>query len=513
MHTSGPPMSQWLSGGVYLVTDDTQEDEQIIKTVEQSLRGGVRCVQLRDKHRCIRELYRLAARLRALTSRMGAGLIINDRIDLALAVAADGVHIGQDDMPPRDARRLLGAQRVLGVSADSPERARRAVAEGADYLGVGHVFGSISKEKSDPPIGIEGLRAVCETARVPVVAIGAISTGNATSAIESGASSVAVISALSRADNPENTARELSSNVRDAYERRKSAQRRLRPLPPQPARAGSALETLRNQRPLIQMITNYVVMNDTATAVRLLGALPVMAEAEEEVGEMVRQARALLLNTGTPVRSRVRAMQLAAESASRAGVPVVLDPVGCGATGYRVQINQTLARGGTPAIVRGNAAEVAALIGRRMDIRGVEHTGEDNESYHKARIALARAAASQLSCVVAVSGPVDVVSDGRSTVPRTGLVQNGVPLLASVVGTGCIVSSLIAAFATVESDPFLAALWGFAVLGVAAERAAREIGENGAGRPIRFKEAVLDHLHILKPDELAEGVRLESLDQ
>ncbi len=513
MQTAGPPLTRWLSGGVYLVTDDTLPDDEIINTVEQALRGGVRCVQLRDKRRPMREVYRLAARLRALTSRMGAGLIINDRIDLTLAVAADGVHIGQDDMPPRDARRLVGPQRVLGVSADSPERARRAVAEGADYLGVGHVFGSISKEKPDAPIGVQGLSEVCATARVPVVAIGAITTENAAEAIDGGASSVAVVSSVSRAEDPEATARELSSIVRSAYERRKSAQRRFRPEAPEPDRAGSALETLRNQRPLIHLITNYVVMNDTATATRLLGALPVMSEAEEEVGEMARQARALLLNTGTPVLSRVRAMRRAAESAARAGVPVVLDPVGCGATGFRVELNQNLARGGSPAVIRGNAAEIAALVGRRFDIRGVEDTGEDNESYHKARLGLARAAATHLGCVVAVSGPVDVVSDGRATVPRTVLVHNGVPLLGAVVGTGCMVSSLIAAFAAVESDPFLAALWGLGVMGVAAERATEEAGEAGARRPLRFKQAVLDHLYVLQPEELSAAVRLEWLDQ
>ena len=523
-------MTQRLLGGVYLITDDSRGDDETLSTVEQALRGGARCVQLRDKRRSGNDLYRLALRLRALTARSGAAFIVNDRIDLALAVGADGVHLGQDDIPARDARRLLGRDRVLGVSADTPERARRAVADGADYLGVGHVFGSISKTKGTPPIGVQGLRAVADEVAVPIVAIGAIGRDNAADAVEAGASAVAVISAVSRADNPEAATRELSSRVRAAYEGRRSAERRADPPALRPEQAAAALQTLRNRRPLIQIITNYVVMSDTANATRLLGALPVMSEAEEEVDEMVRQAGALLVNTGTPVRPRLRAMRRAAESAARAGVPMVLDPVGCGATGFRIELNRRLALDGRPAVVRGNAAEVAALIGRRSEIRGVEDAGEAATHQQQFRIELAQAAAGQLGCVVAVSGPVDVVADGAGELPRTVLVQNGTAMLSQLVGTGCVVSALIAAFAAVESDRLAAACWGLGMMGVAAERAAAQApqaqgaGQPAAGQPaagqgerenastpgpLRFKTDLLDQLSLLQPDDFAEGLRLE----
>ncbi len=524
-------MTQQLLGGVYLITDESRSDDETLSAVEQALRGGVRCVQLRDKLRSANDLYRLALRLRVLTARSAAAFIVNDRIDLALAVGADGVHIGQDDIPARDARRLLGRERILGVSADTPERARRAVSDGADYLGVGHVFGSISKSKETPPIGVQGLRAVADEVAVPIVAIGAIGPDNAADAVEAGASAVAVISAVSRADNPETAARELSSLVRAAYEARRSAERRAEPPEPHPKRAAAALQTLRSRRPLVQIITNYVVMNDTANATRLLGALPVMSEAEEEVDEMVRQARALLVNTGTPVKPRVRAMRRAAESAARAGVPMVLDPVGCGATGFRIELNRRLALDGGPAVVRGNAAEIAALIGRRAEILGVEDAGESATQQLQFRIELAQAAAAQLGCVVAVTGPVDVVADGAGELPRTVLVRNGSALLSQVVGTGCVVSALIAAFAATESDPFAAACWGLGIMGVAAERAA----ERAAGRaaecagdhatpatraqedrapeialgPLRFKTELLDQLALLQPEEFAAMLRLE----
>jgi len=517
MNSSGPPLSQWFAGGVYFLTDDSLSDEQLLRTVEQALRGGARCVQLRDKRRDTRDLHRLAARLRALTARMGAGFIINDRIDLALAVGADGAHIGQVDIPARDARRLLGPQRVLGVSADSPERARRAVADGADYLGVGHVFGSVAKEKNEPPIGVEGLATVCEGARVPVVAIGAVNSENAAQAIESGASAVAVISAISRTEDPEASARELASVVRSAYEQRKTALRRSHPPAPEPERAGSALETLRNQQPLIQIIADHAVVAAAAGATELIGAHPLTSEAEEEAGEMVRRARALLVNTGAPTSGTVRAMRRAADSARRAGVPVVLDPRGSGASAYRVEVNQGLARAGAPAIVRGNAPEIGALIGRRIDLRGVDEDRQENDSYDKARIGLARAAASQLGTVVVVTGPVDVVCDGRATVPRIVLVGNGTSLSAGVVGGGCIVSGLIASFAAIEGDPFLAALWGLGVMGVAAEQAAAEQAvtehtddrRNDRGRPMRFRTALLDRLYAVTPEQLASAIRLE----
>src|SRR2546422_3297185 len=185
--------------------------------------------------------------------------------------------------------------------------------------------------------------------------------------------------------------------------------------------AGATLAALRAAKPLVHQITNYVVMNETANATLALGALPVMAHAREEVEEMAAIAAALVLNIGTLSPPWVEAMLAAGRAANSAGVPVVLDPVGAGATSYRTETARRLLGEVDVAGVRGNAAEIATLAGRAAEIRGVESIGASDSA-----AALARAAAQQLGTVAAVTGAVDQVSDGE----RTLGVANGDPLLA-----------------------------------------------------------------------------------
>ena len=239
---------------------------------------------------------------------------------------------------------------------------------------------------------------------------------------------------------------------------------------------GAALRDLRERRPLVHQITNYVVMNETANATLALGALPVMAHAPQEVEEMARVAGALVLNIGTLSEPWVEAMLLAGRAANEAGVPVVLDPVGAGATRYRTETARLLLDGVVVAVVRGNPAEVATLAGREAEIRGVESIGAGG-----APADLARGAARALGCVAAVTGPVDHVSDGEQVVA----IANGHELLASVTGTGCISTALTGCFLAVR--PALeAAVDALVALGVAAEDAAE-----GARRPGHLPRAAL----------------------
>src|SRR5581483_805156 len=194
------------------------------------------------------------------------------------------------------------------------------------------------------------------------------------------------------------------------------ARRRRRPCRrPQRERknvnAGDSLRRLRETKPLVHQITNYVVMNETANATLALGALPVMAHAREEVEEMVGLAGALVLNIGTLSPDWVEAMLLAGRAANDAGTPVVLDPVGAGATRYRTETAKRLLDEIGVAVLRGNAGEVATLVGIDAEVRGVESidTGADPAE-------LARAAGKQLGLVASVTGPVDHVSDGETVV-------------------------------------------------------------------------------------------------
>ena len=261
-------------------------------------------------------------------------------------------------------------------------------------------------------------------------------------------------------------------------------------------RTGADLAAIRERKPLVHQITNYVVMNETANATLALGALPVMAHAVEEVEEMASVAGALVLNIGTLSEHWIEAMLLAAKAANAADVPVVLDPVGAGATRLRTETAKRILDEAEIAVVRGNAAEVATLAGREAEIRGVESIGAADSGGE-----LAKAAAGALGCVASVTGPVDHVSDGE----RTIAVANGDALLGTVSGTGCMSTAITGCFLAVAADrPLEAAAEALVAFGVAGEDAA--IGAKGPGT---FHAALYDALYNLDPATLDSRSKVE----
>ena len=261
---------------------------------------------------------------------------------------------------------------------------------------------------------------------------------------------------------------------------------------------GTTVRQLRERRPLVHQITNYVVMNETANATLALGALPVMAHAREEVEEMVGLASALVLNIGTLSEHWIEAMLLAGGAASARGIPVVLDPVGAGATTYRTDTARRLLDEVHVTVLRGNAGEVATLVGAEAEVRGVESMSTGLEPP-----ALAREAARGFGVIASVTGPIDNVSDGE----RTFAVANGHPLLAAVTGTGCISSALTGCFiAAKPEEPLEAATEALAAFGVAAEDAAA-----GAEGPGTFHVRLYDALAALDPETLDGRTRISAL--
>lgn len=199
---------------VYVITDrGIAGDRPIIDVVRAAIRGGATVIQMREKHASTREMVEMGRALRQITRDAGAPLIINDRIDVALALDADGVHLGQDDMRATDARRLLGPKQIIGVSADTIEDARAAEAVGATYLGVGDVYGTPAKADAGEVIGVERVREVAHAVSIPIIGIGGITAENAGPVIDAGAVGVAVISAVVGAADPEQAARALHNIV------------------------------------------------------------------------------------------------------------------------------------------------------------------------------------------------------------------------------------------------------------------------------------------------------------
>jgi len=243
------------------------------------------------------------------------------------------------------------------------------------------------------------------------------------------------------------------------------------------------LERVRQQKPVVHHLTNWVTIYDCAQVVKTLGASPVMAHAQEEVAEMSQIASALVLNIGTLTVDFVEAMKLAARSANKKGIPVVLDVCGAGATALRDRKCLELLNEVRIDVIKGNASEVARVSGESVKTRGVDATEVGGDL-----ALMAEKLASQRKAAIVVTGRVDIATDGK----KTYRISNGHSMMTHVVGTGCMASSVIGAFAAVERDLGLAAACALACYGIAAEVAA----EKAAG-PAAFKERLFDCLYSL----------------
>ncbi|MEM6628713.1 MAG: hydroxyethylthiazole kinase [Bacteroidota bacterium] len=256
----------------------------------------------------------------------------------------------------------------------------------------------------------------------------------------------------------------------------------------------SLWERVREQSPLVHNITNYVVMNTTANALLAVGASPVMAHAEEEVVDMVNIASSLVINIGTLSPRWVSAMKLAMARAKQLEKPIVLDPVGAGATPYRNQVLQELLEIATPSVIRGNASEVMALVATQRQTKGVDSTDSSLDAIEAGKFLV-----SKLHCTVCISGAVDIILAPSHQVH----LKNGDPLMAKVTGMGCTATALIGAFCGVTDDTFLATTAAMAVLGVTGELAAKE-----AQGPGSMQLRLLDHLYSMEPSALTEYLSL-----
>lgn len=261
---------------------------------------------------------------------------------------------------------------------------------------------------------------------------------------------------------------------------------------------GHLLSQVRQEKPLVHNMTNVVVTNFTANGLLALGASPVMAYAKEEVADMAKIAGALVLNMGTLTSTEVEAMIIAGKAANEAGVPVIFDPVGAGATPFRTATARELLNKVNIAVIRGNAAEIANVVGENWAIKGVDAAHEEGDV-----VTLAKMAAKQLKTVVVVTGVQDVVSDGDSAY----IITNGHSMLANVTGTGCLLTSVIGAFVAVEKKRIVeAVLEALCAYEVAAELAADKAAGEGPGS---FQTAFLDALHHIHPEQVKSGARVE----
>lgn len=261
-----------------------------------------------------------------------------------------------------------------------------------------------------------------------------------------------------------------------------------------------SLQRVRDENPLVHNITNVVVTNFTANGLLSLGASPVMAYAAEEVAEMTKMAGALVLNIGTLNPLEVESMILAGKSANKHDVPVILDPVGAGATAYRTTTAKNIMNEVNIAVIRGNAAEIANVSGEQWGMKGVDAGNAEGNV-----VELAVSTAKKLNTIVVVTGKDDFISDGKTTYS----IHNGHPLLTKVTGTGCLLTSVIGAFAAVERDLILASLSAVTFYGIAAELAAEKTVENGPGS---FQVEFLNQLSLTSPADIEQYSSVTRMD-
>ena len=261
------------------------------------------------------------------------------------------------------------------------------------------------------------------------------------------------------------------------------------------SKAAQNLIAVREKKPLIHNITNYVVMNYTANALIATGASPVMAHAPNEVEQMVSFAGALVLNIGTLDDGWIDSMIIAGKKATALKTPVILDPVGSGATTLRTESSKKIINETKISVIRGNASEILSLKNSDSKTKGVDSIHSVEDACNTAKLL-----AKELQTTLAITGSVDLVTDGDRTVH----ISNGHPLMACVTGTGCTATAVIGAFLAVDSDPFSAAATGLAFFGLAGEVA----GEK-AQAPGSFMINLLDALYLITPEKLQSGCRIE----
>jgi hydroxyethylthiazole kinase len=255
------------------------------------------------------------------------------------------------------------------------------------------------------------------------------------------------------------------------------------------------LQKIRAEAPLIHNITNYVVMNFTANALLAVGASPVMAHAPEEVEEMVQHAKALVVNLGTLSIAWINSMLKAGHMANHRGIPIILDPVGSGATKFRTETAQLLLRNTPPAIIRGNASEIRSLVLSEHSTKGVDSTHTPDETIEAAQFL-----SEDFRCVVSVSGATDLIIGGGSIVR----IRNGHPIMPRITGLGCVSTALTGAFAAVNKSFLHAAANAMALIGIAGEIAAE-----GCTGPGSFQVGFIDALYNIRESDIQSRLKME----
>ncbi|KAE9977914.1 hypothetical protein EG328_001787 [Venturia inaequalis] len=509
---------------LYLVTDSTEpilKGRNLPEIVQAAIQGGVTIVQFRKKTGDTKELIREAKELHAITKAAGVPLLINDRVDVAIAVGCEGVHIGQDDIDIATARKLLGKDAIIGMTASSIEEVLQAAEDGADYLGLGTVFATLTKENAKSIVGCAGIRSFLQALAprfpdLPTVCIGGVNTTNIQRVIyqchtpSKQLSGVAIVSAIVSAPDPKKAANTLKSLLtkpppfaRPIPERASTMPIDLDLLAVQVPLISQALFDAKS-KPLCHNMTNMVVQNIAANVAICIGGSPIMSNNGAEAPDLAKLGGSLVINMGTVTAQQIENYLAALKAYNDVGGPVVFDPVGAGATAARREGVKALMGGGHFDLIKGNEAEIRAVAGISTPSndtsseadgqqKGVD-SGPSTLSFQD-QVKLVKNLALTLRTTVLMTGARDVLSDGK----RVVAIDNGHAYLGDITGSGCTLGTTTAAFlAAYREDGFMAVLTAVLCFEIAAERAAERQEVRGPGT---FVPAFLDELYLMRTGE------------
>lgn len=466
---------------VYLVTDrDILKGRNLCEAVEESILGGATIVQLREKNISYENFVELAQKLHKITKKYGVPLIINDNVDVAIEIGAEGVHVGQSDEKLSEVRKKVGNM-IVGVSVGNIEEAKKAQEEGADYLGIGSIFYTGSKKDINTPIGIDGLKEIVNSITIPNVAIGGIHLNNIEEVMGTGVNGVAVISEILGKENIKQATENLKKYVKGESKMENFAK---------------IISEIREKKPIVYQITNTVTINDCANITLAIGASPIMSFCEDELEDIISFASALVINIGTMDKSMRKIVVKAGKIANKLGKPVILDPVGAGATKARKELVEKLLSKVKFSVIKGNVAEIKAIYGMENENnRGVDSV-ESSENIEEIVIELAK----KYNCVIAATGKVDIVTDGE----KIAKIENGDAILGSVTGTGCMTGALIGSACGASKDYFSGTVTMISTMGIAGEKAKAIGGGNGT-----FRRVIMDTVYNMNEKDFLENAKIK----
>lgn len=416
---------------LYAITDRTwlKENETLASVVEEAILGGATIIQLREKKLDYNELKELALSVQAVCKKHGVPFIVNDNVELAKEIDADGVHVGLSDAAVSVAREMLGPDKIVGATAKTIEQALAAQSEGADYLGSGAIFGTTTKLDAKP-MTMDLLCDICNSVDIPVVAIGGIDDSNIEGLKGAPIAGVAVVSGIFAKDNKR--------------------------------RAASKLWDILHGRKIIQCITNVVTVNEVANVILAVGGSPIMAHHPMEVEEVQRAASGLLVNLGAT--DDYEAMKIAYNTALEEGHPIVIDPVGVGGIKFRRDFMRELLEIGTPTCIRGNFGEIKAILRDETTMSGLDSDEASDQE-------VVQTLAAELGCIVIASGKKDIVTDGNQII----VLESGSPMQKSITGAGCMLSAVVCTMLTSVYMPSVySAAYACQFMGNTADHAAEK---------------------------------------